>query len=334
MLRDADADAPAACLLWPNRRPRGRLSPFLPPSPPASLICRRPCASATPAPRRRRRPAACGRRQRPRDPLPAPKSTTATSSPLNREGAILRAVSTINEACVLCLARFDLTPVAPSPMVECGPPEFIQQLLLAHLLIITELSTTAGVAPLRIPGPPQNPLPIFTRLADLQMRFEVPLKRSCGTGSIGQGILSSLPESSGSCSLHHLRPGGGGKPQGRSLRGIQCAQTPSVTPLICRSLVLLLVALRSRRSSGQMHSVLSAAQAAQMRFWSSISRGLCRKRSTLAASSSIAYSAALQRSAASAAVQRVCSTAMCVMLHCKSCQLSSFPDKSIEQWLG
>jgi hypothetical protein len=52
-----------------------------------------------------------------------------------------------------------------------------------------------------------------------------------------------------------------------------------------------------------MHFVLSAAQAAQMRFWSSISRGLCRKRSTLAASSSIAYSAALQRSAASAAVQ-------------------------------
>ena len=84
-----------------------------------------------------------------------------------------------------------------------------------------------------------------------------------------------------------MRPGGGGKPQGRSLRGIQCAQTPNVTPRICRSLVLRFVALRSRRSSGQMHSVLIAAQAAQINFWFSISRGLCRKRSTLTASSSI-----------------------------------------------
>ena len=130
-----------------------------PPTPRASLICHRPCAFATPAPRRRRRPAACGRRQRPRDrPCPAPKSTTATSSPLNREGAILRAVSTINGARVLCRALFDLTPVAPSPIVDDAARLSLSSNSSRPSLLHSSLHSRR-CSP-QYQGLPQDPLPI------------------------------------------------------------------------------------------------------------------------------------------------------------------------------
>ena len=221
-------------------------------------------------------------------------------------------MSTINEACVLCRALFDLTPVAPSPTLSDA----------ARLsLSSSSLSSISSPFPSSPQPPALHPSEYQGRLKIRSLSLRVSQTFRCASrsllkilwdGSIGQGMRSSLPESSGSCSLHHLRPGGGGKPQGRSLRGIQCAQTPRVTPRICRSRVLLLTALRSRRSSLQMHSVLHAAQAAQMRFWSSMARGLCRKRSTLAASSSILT---LQR-VARCAVQRVVDAYAVRQWHC------------------